>query len=168
MTNAKVSMLAQQVQVAGKNFIDILEGVSAEVAHRQPNGRSNSIAATIGHVFVSADGVVNGMLKQDRPLFTTMPTGLSQLPPSGADTFNWYAWGTKVEVDLATAIKYGRKVFASFEAYFATLSDDDLDQDVQTPVGSRSLFFMLNGAVLNNIILLSALKGLHSLKGYIL
>ncbi len=166
----KISVLQAQVTYFGQNFQEMIAALPPEVLHDQPAGKANSIAATIGHVLTAVDAVVNGMLKQSQPLFIAMPTGLSELPPSGEELFSWYNWGTQVTIDLDAAQTYAQAVIQSVIDYLDTLSDDDLETTIQTPVGPNSLFDMINVVVLGNLTQhageIAALKGLQGLKGY--
>ncbi len=169
-SNTRVTMLQAQIGGASQTLLAMIAEIPNDVLHSQPSGTANSIAATIGHVLTVVDGVVNGMIRQTRPVYATMPTGLSTLPPSGAELFNWYDWGTHVTVDLPAAQAYGTAVFEGVSVYLATLSDADLDADVPTPMGPQPLADILMFIVLTNINYhtgeIAALKGLHGLQGY--
>ncbi len=168
--NARAMMLAEQIKSAGKTLHGTMEGVTDEIAHHQPGGKANSIAANIAHLITSIDGVVNGMLKGGQPLGMSMESGLSAPPPMGENMFKWHDWGTQLKVDLPKLREYAEAVFGSVSDYLGGLSDSDLDQAMQTPAGERTVFQMLNGAVLNNITMhtgeIASLKGQHGLKGY--
>ena len=168
--NGQVTLLQTQLNYFSGSFLEMVDGLSDEVLHHQPAGKANSIAATVGHVLVVVDSIVNGLLSQQAPIFTTMPTGLSELPPSGAELFNWYEWVTRVTINLAEASEYGTAVFQSMNAYLETLSDEQLHETIQTPAGENSIFGMLGTVVLSNLAVhageIATLKGQHNLKGY--
>ena len=170
-SNTRTQLLAELIEAAQGIFYAVMDGVTPELAHTQPAGSANSIAATVGHLLTSIDGVTNGMLKGGAPVFTAMPTGLSSMPPGGADTFNWYDWGTGVTVDLDVAMQYGAAVFASVADYLGSIDDNELDVAMQTPSGPRSKLDMLNFVVLGGLHQhtgeISALKGIYaSLQGF--
>ena len=138
--------------------------------HNQPGGTANSIAATIGHVVANLDGAVNGFLRQSAPVMAMTPTGLSEMPPSGDQLFNWREWGQRVRVDLPVTTAYAKAVFQSFDDYLASLDDEGLQRKIPTQAGESTVEWMLSTVVLGNIQQhggeISALKGLHGLKGY--
>lgn len=170
MSNIKVMLLNRQIEWAAESFFRMIDGLDNSVLHTQPGGRANSISATIGHVFTATDTVLNVILKNSPPLFQTMNTGLSEPPPSGEEFFHWHAWGARIQLDLPTALPYGKAVFADVAAYLGTLDDSDLDQVIATPIGEHERFVMVHGAILNNIIThtgeISTLKGLQGIQGY--
>lgn len=167
----KVDLLKEQIERSAETFQHLIAELPDDVLHSQPGGVANSIAATIGHVTTAMDGVINAMLQQETPLFVTMPTGLSEMPPGGDEFFNWHAWGTRVRLDLPVALAYADAVFASSSAYLDTISDADLDRTVESPAsGDVTTLFMLSTVVLGNIANhageIAALKGIHGLRGY--
>ena len=86
--------------------------------------------------------------------------------------FNWHEWGTRLRINGGELHEYAEAVFASTDEYLAGLTDSDLEQklETKTAVGERTVFDMLNGAVLFNIAWhtgeIAALKGQKGLKGY--
>ena len=168
--NGKVSMLREQIKRAGKTLHQTMEGVTSEVAHKNPGGTANSIAATVAHVVTSTDGIINAMLKGETPLGMSMPSGLSAPPPMGDDLFNWYDWGQALTVDLPVFQDYAMKVFESTDAYLSSLTDADLERSVPSPTGGEMQVFDLLNIALSNISWhtgeLAALKGIQGLKGY--
>jgi hypothetical protein len=53
-------------------------------AHWSPPGKAHPLGANYAHVVIGEDGVVNGMLKGEAPLFAATwagKTGVSELPP---------------------------------------------------------------------------------------
>ncbi len=170
MSQAKITMLREQVKRAGDALTAIMNDVTEDIAHWQPGGRANSIAANAAHVIFAIDGVVNGLLKGERPLAMGMPHGLSEPPPTGDDRFNWYEWGTGLKVDLPQWREYTGAVLGSVDDYLADLADDDLERGLESAVGQRTVFDMINGPVLFNLNWhageISALKGQQGMKGY--
>lgn len=170
MDNARASLLRSQIAESAETFLHLIGDLPDDVLHSQPRGTANSIAATIGHVVVGLDGAVNGMLQHSAPVFTTVPHGLSELPPSGDQLFNWREWGQRVRVELPVTKAYAQAVFQSFDDYLAELDDLALNASVPSPTGERNVEWMLSTVVLGNIAQhggeISVLKGLHGMKGY--
>ena len=78
-------------------------------------------------------------------------------------------WGRRVKVNLPEVQEYGNAVFAGVDGYLASLSDDDLANEVDLPFGKFTLAWLFNILILNNNCHtgeISVLKGLHGLKGY--
>jgi hypothetical protein len=149
-----------------------IEGLSAEHAHWVPPGTANTIAATYAHVIGSEDAFIQGDL-QGRPLLGETDwagrTGISlPIPRRGSD---WYAWSKRVRVDLPSARRYGAAVYASTEAYLATVTSEQLGQSPHVPIpGSQTLSWLLHNLVILHASLhtgeIAVLKGLQGLVGY--
>ena len=170
MSNAKTSLLREQVKRAAGVLASTMEDIPEEAAHWAPGGRANSIAANFGHVTTAVDGVVNGLLKGEAPLMMSKATGLSEPPPMDDERFDWHGWGKRLRIDLDESRRYLDAVMKSVDSYLAGLSDSDLERVITTPLGERSVFDMLNGAVLFNLNChtgeIAALKGQQGMKGY--
>ena len=168
--NSKVSMFREQIKRASQTLHDTMDGVTSEVAHQDPGGTANSIAATIAHTVTSTDGIINAMLKGEAPVGMGMPSGLSAPPPTGEGLFNWYDWGRDLTVDLDVFRTYAMKVFESADDYLSTLTDADLENTIPSPAGGEMQVFDLVNIALANISWhtgeIAALKGVQGLKGY--
>jgi hypothetical protein len=160
-----------------------LEGTMADVtpeqAHYAPPGRANPLGATYAHLLCSEDMIVNGMLKQAAPLSVSThaaKTGLSEpMPMPGSPDWStaYAAWARRVEVDLAALKAYGADVYAATDAYLATLSDADLERELDLSgvgFGQQKLGWMLNLLLLNHVGTetgeIAVLKGIQGAKGY--
>jgi DinB superfamily len=161
----------------------LLDGTMADVsdaqAHFTPPGRANPIGATFAHLVCSEDMIVNGMLQQHPPLAASSHAdklGLSEpMPtPGSADWSEAYAaWTRRVRVDLPALTAYAQAVYGATDAYIASLSDMDLDRELDLSgvgFGTQKLGWVLNFLVLNHIGTetgeISALKGIQGAKGY--
>ncbi len=153
----------------------LLEMVMADVTDEQarwtPPGKANPIGALYAHAVLSADGVVNGMLKGAAPRFATEWAGqVGALPPQMSLTFDW---ARSVQPDLPALRHYGQTVIADAEAYLEQLAEADLDRELDLAaagLGKRRVSWILNALVaahLNNMAgEISALKGVQGAKGY--
>lgn len=109
------------------------------------------------------------MLKGGPPLMATSwagKTGISEAPPEGPE---WFDWGRRVKVDTSKLHNYGQAVFASTDAYIASLKESDYSRIVQTPAGQMSVLQMVT--IVSHHMRdfageISCLKDLQGLKGY--
>ena len=178
MSNPQINLLREQLKAA-HNFLEgAMQEVSAEAAHWQPQGLANPIAAHFAHVAVIEDAIVNAVLKGGAPLFMSSHanrTGLSELPPLPNPEVNglpnWHEWGRRLELDLEKAHAYAQAVHAATESYLNTLRDDDLLRKVQSALGQTTVSALLCTPLSNcqwHTGEIACLKGLQSLKGYVI
>ncbi len=142
-----------------------LQGVSDEVANAVPAGKVATIGANYAHVVTYEDFVFNGALKGGAPLMMNGSAGISAPPPMGG----WGEWGRSVKVKFAEQQSYAQKVYASGDAYLASLKDADLAREVdlqftKMPLGQLLGLLILNAFVHSGEI--SCLKGLNGMQGY--
>ena len=81
--------------------------------------------------------------------------------------------GPRVSVDLSALKSYAADVYAATDAYLATLTDADLDRELDLDAvgfGTRKLDWMLNLLLLNHVGTetgeIAVLKGIQGAKGY--
>jgi hypothetical protein len=155
---------------------DIVENTVAdctpEMCDKQVEGKAHPIGATYAHILTSEDFIVNMLCRGQSPLMMgewAGKTGMSEPPPApGGDV---YGWATRVKIDLGQARQYAEAVYKSTNEYLDTLSDDDLNRELDIPgFGKNSLAFYLGiGALIhpaNHVGEISALKGIQGAKGY--
>jgi hypothetical protein len=154
---------------------ELLEMVMADVTSEQatwtPAGLANPLGATYAHAVCSVDGIVQGILKGEAPLFATTwagKCGISQ--PQLASSFDW---ARNLQVDLPALREYARAAYQAADDYIASLGEEDLDQERDlsaADLGTRSVNWILNALVtshINNMAgEISVLKGLQGAKGY--
>jgi hypothetical protein len=154
----------------------IVEGTVAdltpELCDNIPGGKAHPIGATYVHILISEDFIVNMMIRGQAPLVMgewAGKTGASEPPPPpGGDMF---AWANSVKVDIGQARKYAEAVYANTNAYLDSLTDADLDKELEIPgFGKNTLVYYLGiGALIhpaNHVGEISALKGVQGAKGY--
>jgi hypothetical protein len=146
-----------------------LQGVTDELVHEQPAGIVLPMAGQLAHLLSGMDFMILGSAAKQAPLFTSSfagKAGISEIqPPSG----EMLEWGRRVKVNLPALHEYINAVFAGVDGYLASLNDSDLENEVELPFGKFTLAWLFNILILNNyshIGEISALKGLHGLKGY--
>jgi hypothetical protein len=154
---------------------ELLEMVMADVTSEQtywtPAGLANPLGATYAHAVCSADGIVQGILKGEAPLFDTTWAGKCGVnKPQLASSFDW---ARNLQVDLPALKEYAQAVYRNADEYIAALGEEDLDQerDISAAgLGVRSVNWILNVLItshINNMAgEISVLKGLQGAKGY--
>ena len=149
-------------------------GTVADVSDAQANSVPPGIVHPIGelaaHILHSEDGLLS-VIRGTRPIWETDGYGdkLGLAMMMGQDNEVARAY----RVSPAQLTEYASKVFAQTDAYLASLTDADLDREVDlTPagMGKMPLAAFLATALLGNTYAhtgeISALKGLHGEKGY--
>lgn len=162
--------VVQNLRAQLKGAHDWLEGTLAGVDDAlandvPPGGKVNTIGAMYGHVVTGEDYFVNVLLKGGAPLMMSVNPGMSEPPPMG----KWDEWGHRVKTNIAAQRAYAQKVYAASDAYLATLTDEDLAEETQTPVGAMPLGAFIGLWILNahsHAGEISTLKGLKGLQGY--
>jgi DinB superfamily len=142
-----------------------LQGVTDELANAVPEGKVATIGANYAHVVTFEDYFFNALVKGGAPLMMSENAGISAPPPMGS----WEEWGRTVTVKLADQQAYAQKVYATADAYLATLRDADLARVIEAPVATLPLGEFLRILILNAHLHageISCLKGLRGLQGY--
>jgi hypothetical protein len=173
MSQTAVALLRAQYASAHEWLEGTMGDVTNEVANYVPPGRTATAGAHYIHHVHGEDALINWLLRGTAPLARTTfdgRTGASELPPAEGD---WFDWGRKVRVDVASARAYARAVYESTDGYLATLSDPDLETNPDlSPIGlpEMTLGSFLGGMLLINAGAhcgeISTIKGLQGLQGY--
>jgi hypothetical protein len=158
-----------------KTANDHLEATLADVTDELANTVPEKVVATIGaqyiHILTSEDAIVNALLKGGAPLFATQFAGKigTAQPP---ELFTWGEWGRTSKVNLAEARTYAQAVYSSVYEYLSAQTAASLGEIVDLTAAGLG---QMPRAVVLEIALrqpylhageISALKGLHGLKGY--
>lgn len=175
MANPATQILLHQLKEVHSVLEQTMDGVTDEVAHFMPQGTANPIAGTYAHLIFSEDYFVHAFLKNTSPLMETTfkdKTGASEVQPSDWE-HAYPKWLREVKVDVKQLREYAAAVFAASEEYVATLTDADLERDIDMSafgMGSRKqhdfIANMINGHAFSITGEISVLKGLQGLKGY--
>jgi hypothetical protein len=168
-----ITLIREEIQTAHEWFDATMAGVTDEVAHWQPGGTAHPIGSRYAHMVVTEDMMVNGLLKGSAPLFATSWAGKTGLEDPQAAFYTTLEWAQRVKVDLDALDAYAQAVYASTDAYLATLGEDDLEGTIDLTeqnlgtwsVGAFLLSFVF-GHVRDIMGEISALKGLRGLQGY--
>ncbi|HSW88324.1 MAG TPA: DinB family protein [Candidatus Saccharimonadales bacterium] len=175
MNNLGVEILLNQLKAAHGTLEQTMEGVTEEVAQYMPPGTANPIAGTYAHVVFSEDLFMHTFLRKTPPLMETTfkdKTGASEVQP-----MDWQVaypkWLKEVKLDIKQFREYAKAVFAESEEYVASLTDADLEKDVDMSafgMGTRKTYDfianLISGHVYPIMGEISVLKGIQGLKGF--
>jgi hypothetical protein len=168
------SVLREQLKDAHELLETTLADVTADQLQWSPPGKANPLGASYAHVLMSEDMIINGLLRKQAPLAMTGWAGkLGLSEPHPAPGSDWNEWARSVKIDLAALKKYGQAVFAASDEYLASLSDSDLEQQVDLSnfgLGIRTYAQVLGSIAISHVGEhcgeISCLKGLQGSKGY--
>ncbi|HZP58116.1 MAG TPA: DinB family protein [Dehalococcoidia bacterium] len=129
-----------------------------------PPGTCNPIARTHAHALTAVDFFVH-MVLQGKPMLWPETAARTGLPENAREI-----WGTTVQIPLAPMVEYGKRVREAALAYVGSLTEDELDREVETFVlGKQPASFvvtrLLNEHLTGHTGEMSAVKGMQGLKG---
>lgn len=175
MKNLGVEILLIQLKAAHGALEQTMDGVTDEVAQFMPPGTANPIAGTYAHLVFSEDLFMHSLLMKKASLMETTfqdKTGASETQPT-----DWQVaypkWLKEVKLDVKQFREYAKAVFAESEKYVASLSEKDLEKDVDMSafgMGTRKVYDfianLISGHVYPIMGEIAVLKGIQGLKGY--
>jgi len=183
--NGAVELLREQLRGAWETLEGTTKDLTPETARWIPPGTALPMGAAYAHVVLAMDGVVNGLVRGKRPLFSAAfagKTGTSSLHPgsTGGGPFDPEEWGRvfadwcrQVKVDLKALHDYAAAVFEAADAWLATQNDAVLKESVDLTsigIGPCTIAFVLSNVVIGHVYChageIAALKGTRGLKGY--
>ena len=134
-----------------------------------PGATITSISSVYAHMVWSEDMIVNGMLQGKPHIFSAggweakTGTVFPGEQPSIGD------WAKSFKMDYPKFKEYADAVFAGTDAYLSSVSDADLQEKTQTPIGEQTkgwfLATILATHLPQHIGEIAALKGVQGLKG---
>lgn len=135
-----------------------------------PGSTVNTIGAIYAHTVFGQDGLVNGLVRGDKPVYFTggwAPKVGIEMPQGGMEP-DW-----NVSMDLGTFRQYAAAVYQSVDDYLASASEADLERVVDAgfapPMPVRSFFAtILAWHVATHQGEISALKGVQGINGLVL
>ncbi|HEU5439089.1 MAG TPA: DinB family protein [Ktedonobacterales bacterium] len=166
-----IALLRGQLKSANSFLVQTLGDVTSEQARWTPPGTAHPIVAIFAHGIYAEDYAINELLRGERALYASSfegRTGIGDPSPYISPE-----WARGLAFDREQALAYAAAVAEATDAYVATLSDDDLDREIDLTAvgwGKSPRHFILSAIVLahlNNMSgEVSCLKGLQGLKGY--
>lgn len=164
-----VQALTAAVKASHDWYNDTVADVTVAQANWLPAGVAHPIGATMAHIVHSEDGVVNGMLRGQAPIWQRDGWDKKLGVPNMMDTDNKGARAFKI--DPKSLGEYTKAVQSATMAYLSTLKPADLDRvgDFgllgKMPVSRAITFFFMSNTLVHTGEI-SALKGLQGAKGY--
>jgi hypothetical protein len=159
------------------NAFGILGQVTADLTQEQadwlPSGIANPIGATYWHLISSVDHIVHKWCMDQEPLIEkagwqekALTTSIPE-PEQGGD---WLAYMQAIRVDLPALGEYAKAVEESTQAWLGSLTPEDLERTLETPVGEQKLGELVQTFVIWHINAhcgeIAALKGCQGARGY--
>ncbi|MBX3069031.1 MAG: DinB family protein [Thermomicrobiales bacterium] len=171
MATSRVEGYRNQFRLANDWLEGTIEGMSDEQLHYQPEGNAHPAGAQYCHHVQGLDGTIHGLLQGAAPLMTGAFAGKygTETP---SEFGKWGEWARSAKVDVDAARSYAKAVYDATDAYLATLSDNDLDDQIDLSIfgmGHQPRSAMLDIILLDTALHtgeISAIKGLQGLKGY--
>jgi hypothetical protein len=165
------------LQYSLKNAFEILGSVTADLTQEQadwqPPGIANPIGATYWHALSGADHVVYRWCRGEAPLTETEhweEKVLAVSAPEPEHGGDWLAYMRAIRVDLPAAHAYAQALSESFHAWLASLTSEDLNRRIETPIQEYALGELLEVFVIWHLNAhcgeIAALKGCQGAKGY--
>jgi len=157
------------------NAFGILEQVASDLTQEQadwmPPGIANPIGALYWHTISYADEAVHGWGMGQAPLSQSAgwqeKVVIASAPEEEKDPL---AQMRAIRVDLPALHDYARAVAQAAQGWLASLTPEDLERMIDTPIGQLNLSQMLETFVIWHINAhcgeISALKGCQGAKGY--
>jgi hypothetical protein len=99
-----------------------------------------SIASVYAHIVFAEDFITQGMLQGKTPIFHAngWAQKLGVKPASDTDPAMQPDWGRNVKMDAAQFQEYAKEVYAATNAYLSGVSESELQQKAQTPIGEQT------------------------------
>jgi uncharacterized damage-inducible protein DinB len=145
-----------------------LQNMTDEMFNWPTPGTANTISATLLHLVGSEDFFINYVILGKGKVWKTGnwagKVGVAETPGIGGD---WSEY-KRSHVALQPVVDYKNAIWASTDAYLATLTEAELDRKVQFAGGERSVADMLQLAVshaLGHNGEIAAIKGVQGSKG---
>jgi hypothetical protein len=172
-----LELLKDQMKRARDTFEGTVADIKDEHLHADPGGKALPLGSIYAHLILSEDAIVNGMLQKKAPLSASEwegKTGIDKPMPSWENP-DWEKenreWSKSIVVDLPQLQKYAEAVYSSTDEYLNSLSDEDLEKEMDLgAMGKQTLANVISGFLIghtNNITgEISVLKGVQGEKGY--
>lgn len=158
--------LAFTHQIAEQAVADL---TPEQLYYQVPGGTTRTIAGTYIHVVTSEDGMIHNWIAGKPTVFEA--NGWSErlgfeIPPRGSGD----DWTAKVRLnDLAAFREYAQQVYAATDAYLTSVTDEQLNEKRQTPLGEKTVANILGPTLVwhdgQHTGEICALKGVLGLKG---
>ncbi len=170
-------VLRGALEAAHQTLEATMSDVTDEIANRPAPRNANPLGSCYAHAVLAEDGIVNGLLRGQAPLFASSWAGRTgtdkPMPMPGMVEGDIGEWYKTVTVDLTACREYAKALYAASEEFIGSAGEDTLGRTVDMSfagLGQLPLPVMFSIFVtghLNNLCgEISALKGALGLKGY--
>ena len=164
-------------QYALGNAFAILNQVTADLTQEQadwtPPGIANPIGASYWHAISSTDEIVCKWIREKEPLRQKggwQEKVLTVSVPEPEQGGDYLTYLREIRVDLPALHEYANAVAEAIQGWLASLALEDLEREIETPIGELNLAQMMETFVIWHINAhcgeISALKGCQGVKGY--
>jgi hypothetical protein len=129
------------------NIVNSVKDLSDTQLHFNPMGKGNSIAFLFWHYVRTEDIVMNMMIRKQKPIWNEKGWDVKlKMDPKaqGSGMTDEAARAVRIE-SLSDFLAYTEAVFTESEKYVATLTDADLEKEMDSPLGKRTLFNFISG-----------------------
>jgi hypothetical protein len=167
----RIEMLRAQLKDAHDALEGTMQDVTPELFSAPAPGAANSVGERYSHLATAEDNLIQGVLQGKAPLMSSTwegRTGISE-PRFGTDPEH----ARRVRTDMAGVRPYAQAVYAASDAYLASLSDADLDREVDMSTvgfGKRPVWWILSRLVVGHVYEVhgevAAIKGALGAKGF--
>ena len=165
------------IQYALGNAFGILNQVVSDLTQEQadwrPPGIANPVGATYWHTVSSTDEILHAWLSGDAPLKQKdgwQEKVLTTSVPEPGEGGDYLAYMQAMRVDLTSLHAYAEAVAGAVQGWLASLTPEELERKLQTPVGELSVAQVLETFIVWHINAhcgeIAALKGCQGVKGY--
>lgn len=171
-----ITLITEQLSSAREAFEGTVATIKSVDLNKDPGGKALPLGALYAHLVLSEDMTTQQFLQGKVPLSETDfkgKTGISEpMPPMDS---NWEsaheAWAKKVQIDFDLLRTYEKAVIASTDAYIKTLTNEELDTEIDLGAwGKKTVAYLLYTFIIGHTNSLageiSAIKGVHGAKGY--
>jgi hypothetical protein len=168
-----VELIQYAVGNAHGRLKEVTVDLTQEQADWQPPGIANPIGALYWHTISSTDSIVHQWCLGQKPLserdgWRDKVLVLSVPEPEhGGD---WLGYYRTIRADLPALHEYAQALAEALQDWLASLTPEDLERELETPVGQLNLGQLLATFVLwhtnTHCGEISALKGCYGAKGY--
>jgi hypothetical protein len=163
------------LQYSLDNALSILGQVTADLTQEQadwtPPGTANPIGGLYWHTISSVDMVVHGWGLGETPIFQKEEWQKKVVVSSVAEEYQDHPPEMReIRVDLAALREYEKVIVETTQGWLASLTPEDLECKVETPIGELNLAQMIESFIVWHINAhcgeISALKGCQGARGY--
>jgi hypothetical protein len=142
-----IEILEKRLKQMHGNMLNSVKDLSQDTLHFNPEGKGNSIAFLLWHYVRTEDIVMNMLIRKQKPIWNEQGWDVKlKMDPKaqGSGMTDEAARAVRIE-SLSDFLAYTEKVFCESEKHVATLTDEDLEKEMDSPMGKRPLLDLISG-----------------------